>query len=56
MHGSGNLLLHKKPEKMVVDQAGIGTVRDILTDSLPLMDLNATNPLLKEEFGKERKD
>ena len=54
MHGSGNLLLHKKPEKMVVDQAGIGTVTDILTGSLPLMDLNATNPLLKEEFGKER--
>lgn len=54
MHGTGNLLLHKKPEKMVVDQAGVGTVSDILSDSLPLIDLNATNPLLKKEFGRER--
>ena len=54
MHGTGNLLLHKKPEKMVVDQSGEGTVSDILSGSLPLMDLNATNPLLKKEFGRER--
>jgi len=54
MHGTGNLLLHKKPEKMVVDQSGEGTVSDILPGSLPFVDLNATNPLLKKEFGLER--
>jgi hypothetical protein len=48
MHGPGNLLLHKKPEKMVVDQAGEGTIIDILGDSLPLLDHNATHPQLKK--------
>lgn len=54
MHGPGNLFLHKKPEKMVVDQAGEGTVSDILSGFLPLMDLNATNPRLNKEFGRDK--
>ena len=50
MHAEGNLFLHKKPEKMVVDQAGAGKVSDILSSSFPLTDFNATNPQLNKEF------
>jgi hypothetical protein len=56
MHGPGNLLLHQKPEKMVVDQVGAGTVSDLLTDSLPLVDLNATNPQLNLKKEIRRKE
>lgn len=55
MHGPGNLMLHQKPEKMVVDQIGAGTVSDVLSDSLPLVDLNATNPQLKRREQIQRK-
>ena len=50
MHAEGNLFLHKKPEKMVVDQAGAGKVSDILSSAFPLTDFNATDPQLNKEF------
>ena len=42
IHGSGNLFLHATPENLVIDKQGSGSVKDILPDSPPLYDLNAT--------------
>lgn len=58
MRGTGSLLLHRKPQKMVVDQAGQGTVRDIIEGKLPYLDLNASIPQLgiKYDLGKRRKE
>ncbi len=42
IHGNGNLFLHARPERLVVDQQGTGVVTDILPDSPPLYDLNVT--------------
>ena len=50
MQGSGNLMLHRKPEKMVVDQAGKGIVSDIISGPLPFLDLNASTPKLGEKY------
>ena len=49
--GQGNILLHSKPENIVVSQKGTGKVIDVIPDSPPLYDMNATRPVL---FGKER--
>jgi hypothetical protein len=50
MRGPGNLMLHRKPEKMVIDQAGEGIVRDIISGPLPFLDLNASTPKLGEKY------
>ena len=42
IHGTGNLFLHSKPENLVVDKKGSGSITDILPDSPPLYDLNAS--------------
>jgi hypothetical protein len=43
-------MLHRKPEKMVIDQAGEGIVRDIISGPLPFLDLNASTPKLGEKY------
>jgi hypothetical protein len=50
MHGSGNLFLHRKPEKMVIDKAGKGMVSDVISGPLPFLDLNASTPKLGEKY------
>ncbi len=50
MRGSGNLMLHRKPEKMVIDQAGKGIVSDIISGPLPFLDLNSSTPKLGEKY------
>jgi len=50
MRGSGNLFLHRQPEKMVIDQAGKGIVRDVISGPLPFLDHNASAPKLGEEY------
>ena len=42
MYGSGNLFLHSKPVSLVVDKQGTGSVSDILPNTPPLYDLNAS--------------
>jgi hypothetical protein len=48
LRGPGNLMLHRQPEKMVIDQAGRGIVRDVISGPLPFIDLNASAPTLGE--------
>jgi len=50
MRGPGNLMLHRKPEKMVIDQAGKGIVSDVISGPLPFLDLNASTPKLGEKY------
>jgi len=50
LRGPGNLMLHRQPEKMVIDQAGQGIVRDVISGPLPFMDLNASTPTLGENY------
>jgi hypothetical protein len=47
MFGNGNLFLHEKPESIVIDQRGNGTVSDILPSASPLYDLNRSLPSLR---------
>ncbi len=48
MFGNGNLFLHEKPESIVIDQRGKGTVSDILPSAPPLYDINQSVPSLRE--------
>lgn len=50
LRGPGNLMLHRQPEKMVIDQAGRGIVRDVISGPLPFIDLNASAPTLGENY------
>lgn len=50
MHGSGNLFLHRKPEKMVIDKAGKGVVSDVISGPIHFLDLNASTPKLGEKY------
>ena len=47
--GSGNILLHRKPDNIVVTQKGLGKVVDVLPDAPLLYDINATAPTLSVE-------
>ena len=38
--GNGNIFLHSKPERLIINKQGLGTIKDILPDSAPLYDLN----------------
>lgn len=49
MLGSGNVFLHDKPRQSVIRTNGTGVVRDVIPDSEPLYDLNATKPKLQVE-------
>ena len=42
--GAGNILIHQKPESIVLTQKGLGKVVDIIPDTPKLYDFNATNP------------
>ena len=44
-----NIILHQKPDSLVVQQRGKGTVSDSLPESGALYDLNASNPALKKK-------
>ena len=52
--GSGNILLHRKPDNIVVTQKGLGKVVDVLPDAPLLYDINAyrlhpfSGPKIKE--------
>ena len=54
MKSSGNLILHRSPEKMVVDQTGQGIISEALNENRPVLDLNASKPRLERELEKER--
>ena len=41
--GTGNIFLHSKPERLVVNKKGLGSIKDILPDAPPLYDLNNSN-------------
>ncbi|MEE3061194.1 MAG: DUF2807 domain-containing protein, partial [Verrucomicrobiota bacterium] len=47
IRGKGNLILHHKPERMVVDNTGEGKVTDLLPDAVPYYDLNGSVPKLR---------
>ena len=47
IRGKGNLILHHKPERMVVDNTGEGKVTDLLPDAVSYYDLNGSVPKLR---------
>jgi hypothetical protein len=49
IYGDGNIILHQKPDSLVIQQRGKGTVSDSLPESDALYDLNASNPALKKK-------
>lgn len=52
IRGKGNLVLHHKPERMVVDNTGEGTVSDLLPDAAPYYDLNGSMPKLTKPVSQ----
>ena len=49
IYGDGNIILHQKPDSLVIQQRGKGTVSDSLPESGAFYDLNASNPALKKK-------
>ena len=47
MLGAGNVFLHGKPRQSAIRTNGTGVVRDVIPDSEPLYDPNATKPKLQ---------
>ena len=44
--GKGSVVLHNRPDHLVVNQQGNGSVLDIIPDAPPFYDLNKTMPIL----------